>query len=82
MEERLDRREALISCRHAVQTRFFEIIEELDDQFAIEPVDVDLFGLYCETRADKADQQSDAIAVAGDGVGGQAAFGGQMLLKK
>ena len=56
MEERLDRRQTLVACGRNVLTTAFKIIEELDNKFASELIDVEIFRLCTETCTSKVDQ--------------------------
>jgi hypothetical protein len=82
VKERFDGRQALISRARLIVAVMLKVIEEVDNQFTIKLIDAEFLGLHTEARAGKADQHLKAVAVAGDAVGGQATFGGQILLKE
>jgi hypothetical protein len=77
-EEGLDGAQALISGNRAVAPLLLEALKELEDQGRIDVGEVDGLRVDVVPVAEIADEQPHTVAVAGNGVRGEAAFGGQI----
>lgn len=78
VEEALDGGQTHVPAGSAIAPVGLEMVEEVQDGLPGDHVHTQRFGLNCGLCADVAAQQAHAVAVGGDGVGGQAALGGEI----
>lgn len=67
-EERVQRRQSHIPGARAVAPVALQVVEELADEGGVEVFESECAGLFAQTLRREAQQESKAIAVAGDGV--------------
>jgi hypothetical protein len=78
-EEGMNGGEPDIACRHAVVTVLLQVIEKSEDLIRVNVVQVQIAGLALSLPGQEAKQQDQAVSIAQNSIGTEAAQPGKMV---